>query len=150
MSTSQVTSKIIKVYLGGFHKYVREAYRTHGFYSPWIIDENEIDQLVDPTINFFLKQRSNIFLLDPAPHHQINKHFDRETFLQLFDDLAIEFGYYLNTQSIGVRNHYIVKREDNINAFFKMVDYETYNDIVLHSTKLEEGAFGLRGRFEVI
>lgn len=109
----------IAVDFRGFHGRIKDYYESIGYLSSLMIDEKDIKNLLEPTISFILRHKFNIHVVGNSSSSLVTKYFSREEFIELFDDMFIDFNLFLEDHGITSQGKYVLIQ----NSFELLIGY---------------------------
>lgn len=116
-------SKYIVIDLREFHPIIKQELLKYGFLSPRVITEDDALMLIDPVVATLLYLRNNLDVVNGVGRRSYLFHYYKlDDFIEIFDDLQIAFGWFLELNGINRVNDYHVFRPDNFRTVF--VQYE--------------------------
>lgn len=148
MNTTNLKRKesVVKVHVDfrDFYPVIREHYDINGYYSSRIINERTVDILLEPTIAFLIKHKHNVFNLSYSRYTELLLYFSESEFIEIFDDLQIEFSEFLSDLGIFGFERYILLRRDNFDCDFIKVGDEQFQAFIDKHTKLPPSCSEIR------
>lgn len=128
----------IAVDFRGFHDRIKDYYESLGYLSSLMIDEKDIKNLLEPTISFILRHKFNIHVVGNSSSSLVTKYFSREEFIELFDDMFIDFNLFLEDHGITSQGKYVLVRLDNFDCYFIEVPNEQFKTILDQYSVIQE------------
>lgn len=114
----------LKIDMRLFYPTVFNQIEKNALYSHRLISEHDILTLLDPFIHYLFKNTPYLYCDYNFTLSHINSYYERETFIEVFDDLFLLFRDFINSYGIGVESNYIVTREDNFIVHIKECESE--------------------------
>lgn len=137
--TMNLERSLERIYIDfkGFYPIINTHLSRYGYLSSKYINNEVITSLYEPIISFLIKHKFNIINITYSSCRLLHNYFSEEEFLEIFDDLSIEFNSYLNEHGITSFNRYVLVRNDACLSHFVRVNEDDFKTLDDRYTKLQ-------------
>lgn len=116
-STKKRNRTCLSVDIRLFHPTVIQHIKKNAMYSFSLITENDVVELIDPVISFLFHNSPNFELQGNGKYNHIFLFYAREDFIEIFDELFLEFNNFFYFINVSRYKKYDVIRMDNFQTY---------------------------------
>lgn len=107
-------------------------------FSAITITEENIYNLSIQIVNYYFFKRNDLIAYPLGRFNELFLHFKREDFLEIFDQLEMEFNQFLNVSGLEINKKYLILRKNYLHGFGVEITDELYGYLQIPNSSFED------------